>query len=165
MGNDKQGFFSEKMIVIVYGIILLFLAYQWYKGLKMRRKLEGERYAFKRPITIINYILVFSMIILGGLNIYGGQLYGGIVIALLGIVFFVSRFDSIIVGENGIYGDTQFVSWKEVKRWGWDKKRGDLILVTKEKGKPEKNTFMRVGVDLMIPVNDRIREMKLGKTK
>lgn len=99
------------------------------------------------------------------MNALTGAYVSAIVMFVLSIIMYITFRDYVIVGENGIYGEGIFTPWENVKRWGWDRTRGDLVLLTKERGKGQNTFTIRAGKTHMEEINQTIRRYKLNKGK
>ncbi|MDY3052575.1 MAG: DUF5673 domain-containing protein [Ndongobacter sp.] len=157
--------FMNQLVLFLYGGLLLYFLYQFYKGARARKAITGERFEFPRTTRRMNLILAMLVAGLGIVNFIMQDYLGGALMFALAVVFFALTKEKIIVCANGIYADSNFYEWKDVKRWGWDKKEGDLILISHERGKKDESHIIRIGREQMEPVNDRIRQFKLNKTK
>lgn len=159
----SEGPYGVTFITLIYGALLVYFLYQFIMAARGTRKLEGEVSRFERSTTKTNILLCLLMVGLGVMSFFNNKwIDGGIMIAL-GVVFFLFMKSSIYLASNGILSNNVFVPWSEVKKWAWDPKKGDLVLLIKERGKQETNTTIHVGTDLMEEVNQKIRELKLGK--
>ena len=156
---------DDKMIAIIYLVLAAFFMYQFYKGYKAKKKLAEPKYAFSRTPKKLNLALVGCIVVFAVLTIISKAYISGAAMLLLAVFFFLSLKEKIFVAGNGIYGDGAFYPWEELRKWGWDKENGDLVLLLKKHGKPEENRVIRVGQENMVAVNDRIREFKLNKSK
>lgn len=161
--STSSGFISDNILYIVYIGLFMYIMYQFIKGKKAKKDLQGERAVFRRPMTKSNIVFILLIIIFGAVNIYGTQYLIGAIMIILGTILALQTQDSIIVAENGIFGDGKFYPWDQVKRWGWNQDRGDLVLLLKEYGKKEENAVIHVGRQLMTEVNLKIRAFKLHK--
>ncbi len=149
---------------IVYGVMLLYLLYMFYKSWKSKKNIDEVVATYGKKQTFVMNLLLVVILALGVSNLaLGNYLIGALMVAIAILFFFMTR-EKIIIANNGIYGDNQFFTWDEIKRWQWDISRGDLVIVTKEFGKSDQTHFMRLGKEHINEVNDHIREYKLGKT-
>lgn len=157
------GLFTNQMISVLYGGLLAYFLYQIYKGIRNKQKIVGEKLYFTQSKKPLHYVLVAMMALLGVVNIAAKEFISGILMLLLSAAFLYQSRDKIVIGDNGIYGDSKFYEWDSFRKWGFDKANGDLVMVVKERGKGESNAVIRVGTDNMVKVNDLIRQKKLKK--
>lgn len=164
MSTDQpMGILSDQMIIVIYAGLLIFMLWQIFKGIKAKKGLEDPQYKFRPVRQVLTFVLFLLIVLMGIFNIYMGMWPAGIIMLLLGATLWYTGQDPVVIAKNGIYGDAKFYPWGEIRKWGWDKSKGDLVLVTKEHGKAETNTIIRIGLDNMLEVNERIRELKLNK--
>nr|WP_072514160.1 DUF5673 domain-containing protein [Ndongobacter massiliensis] len=164
-GNARpaEGPFGSRMILLIYGALLLYFLYTIFKGYRARGKISQDRAVFSRKPRKLIYIVSGMIAVIGAYNIVLKEYFIGAVMAALGFVFLYSSMEKVVVAANGIYGDSKFYNWDIVRKWAWDKRSGDLILLVKERGKQDQNAIIRVGTENMVAVNDAIRKYKLNK--
>lgn len=153
---------AEKFILIMYVALLFFVAYRVFQGVMERRKLENIQDTFEKPASTFGMIVAGLMLLMSVISLFTKQWVPGIILFALAGLFFYSSFDKVIIAENGIYGDGQFIPWRIIRKWGFDTKSHDLIFKTKDRYK-EKNMFIRVMDTDMVEINDWIRKYKLNK--
>lgn len=151
------------LISLIYGAMLIFFLYKIIKGKMIERNLEGPIHSIKRGGKTSTLIICLLMAGLGVISFVGGQPLDGAIMITLAIVFYVYNLIDIKLGQNGMVVENTFISWKEVRRWGWDTKRGDLVYITKERGKAPTSSSVHIGLEHMEEVNKHIRRLKLGK--
>lgn len=152
------------VITYIYIAILAFFVYQLYKSHKYKKLLEEPVQVVHRKAKMINYILAFFLVILGFLNAFNAHNYlTGMIMGILGFVFGFQSGSPIYLAPNGLLADNAFITWSEIKRWGWNTENGDLVVEVKRRGKPSRTSAVHVGTDQMNKVNDYIRQLKLGK--
>lgn len=161
--ESDNPFAGNSFGLFLYGALFLFMLYNFIKGHRAKKHIKGERYEYDLQSRKSVLVLVVLVAVLGGVNIYTGNLLVGALMIGIAILFFLQTREKAVVSESGIYADGQYYSWDDVKRWGWDKQRGDLVVQTKEFGKQAENHYMRIGIDHMVDINNRIRQFKLGK--
>ncbi|WP_019134256.1 DUF5673 domain-containing protein [Kallipyga massiliensis] len=159
----SEGPLGITFITVIYGGLLAYFLFQLIQASRGTRKLQGEVSRFDRSTAKTNVLLCLLMVGLGVLSCFNKKWVDGAIMVGLGVVFFYFMKSPIYLAENGILSNNVFVPWNEVKKWAWDPKKGDLVLLIKERGKAESNTTIHVGTDLMEAVNLKIRELKLGK--
>ncbi len=151
------------IISIIYGALLVFFLYKIIKGKSMEKQLEGPIYTIKRGNRKSTFFICVLMAGMGVISFVGGQKLDGVVMILLAFVFFFYNMIEIKLGQNGLIADNIFIEWKEIRQWGWDTNRGDLIYVTKERGKAPTKSSIHIGKEHIEEVNKHIRRLKLGK--
>ena len=159
----KTTFGSTQFALILYAGLLLFMGYNYVKSLRSKAKVKGEKTVFHTKTGWSILILILAILGLGIGNVVIGEYATGAVMIALSIIFALQSREPIIVSEEGIYADTQYYPWTDVRRWGWDRSKGDLVVITKEFGKDEQSHYLRIGKQHMNEVNQKIREYKLGK--
>lgn len=157
--------FDDRFIALVYGGLALFFLWQLIKGYRATRGLTEPKYEFSKKMRKLNLVLVALILAMGVYSIVIKTYLSGAMMIILGVLFYLSMKGKVIVCANGVYGEGNLYEWEEIKKWGWDTSVGDLVLLIKKRGKQEEQRVIRVGVDQMNEVNDRIREFKLDKGK
>lgn len=156
---------SLNLIDILYLGLVIFFAYQTFKSYRMRKKMSDPKYIYSGQTSVMN--LVLSILIVGfgimTLVMDGGRPFTGILMIILGIIFYISTSGKIIVSGEGLFADSHYISWKELRKWAWDIKGKCLVVITKQPGKPQERMVLRVGNVNMAEINDKIRFFKLGK--
>lgn len=125
--------------------------------------------AFKRPITSMEVILFSILVVVGGVNIVNGYKVGdkysimtAAVMIILAIVFMVFSLSKLYIAQNGMLLNMGFVSFKELKKWGFDTNRGDLVMAVKKDGNTNRESI-KVKKEDIEEINGLIRKYKLGK--
>lgn len=159
----------DSMIIIMYGAIVVFFLYRIYKQIKDKKKLEGEVSTFKRPSSSFEMILFSVLVVTGGVNLYAGYQQGNkqsmltaLVMIALAIVFMISTRAKLSLAENGILANSNFRTYKEIRKWGFDTDNGDLVMVVKD-SKGESRESTKVRKEDIEEINRLIRKYKLGK--
>lgn len=151
-------------IDVLYLGMLIFLLYQVFRSLKMERKLKDPKYSFSTRPKSINMVLMSIIFIFGVMTIVNQKEYArGLMMIFLGITFYYSSQNKVIVSQEGLFADNKFIRWQELRKWAWDTKTGNLVIITKEFGKNEMRQVLQIGRPHMAEINERIREFKLGK--
>ena len=157
------------MIILMYGAIVIFFLYRIYKQVKDKKKLEGEISTFKRPSSSFEMILFSVLVVTGAVNLYAGYQQGNkksmltaLVMIALAIVFMISTRAKLSLAENGILANSNFRTYKEIKKWGFDTDNGDLVMVVKD-SKGESRESTKVRKEDIEEINRLIRKYKLGK--
>lgn len=159
----------DKIILILYGAITIFFMYRIFKKSKDKKMLGANAKAFKRPITSMEVILFSILVVVGGVNIVNGYKVGdkysimtAAVMIILAIVFMVFSLSKLYIAQNGMLLNMGFVSFKELKKWGFDTNRGDLVMAVKKDGNTNRESI-KVKKEDIEEINGLIRKYKLGK--
>ena len=159
----------DKVIIIIYLGLIAYLIYKLYKSNKSKKELEGEVKSFSKRSYTMEYILFGLLIFTGGFNLYQGfktsnqmALITASVMIVMGIVFFLNTKTKLYIAENGLLLNDSFYTYKELKKWGFDQERGDLVVLTK-KDHQEGREQAQVKIEDIEEINRLIRKYKLGK--
>lgn len=157
------------MIIVLYGVIVVFFLYRIFRQMKDKNKLKGEVKAFSRPSSTFEVILFSVLTVTGIVNLYFGYLQANrqnmltaLVMIALAVVFMISTKSKLYVGENGILSNASFSAYKQVKKWGFDQENGDFVMLVKD-NKGESKEVTKVKKEDMEEINTLIRRYKLGK--
>ena len=162
-----QGF--DRIILVLYGAITIFFIYRLFKQQKDKKMLGEDSKAFKKPISSMEMILFSILVVVGGVNMVNGyrindkysMMTAGVMI-ILAIVFMIFSMAKLYIAENGMLTNTGFVSFKELKKWGFDPNRGELVMAVKKDGNTNRES-VRVKKEDIDEINELIRKYKLGK--
>ena len=117
----------------------------------------------------MEYILFGLLILTGAVNLYQGintknqtALITASVMIVMGFVFFLNTKTKIYIAENGILLNDSFFTYKQLKKWGFDKERGNLVILTK-KDHQDSQESTQVKKEDINEINSLIRKYKLGK--
>ncbi len=153
------------IIDFLYLAMLLFLAYQTVRSHQVLSRLEEPKYTFESRPKTINLILTVMILGFGVITFVLQKSYvTGVIMILLGLVFLYSSRNRVIVAKEGFFADNKYFTWGEVRRWAWDVEGGNLVIVTKTRGKKMERQVLQVGRVKMTEINERFRQFKLGKT-
>lgn len=162
-----QGF--DKIILILYGAITVFFIYRIFKQNKDKNLLGANVTSFKRPITSMEMILFSILVVVGGVNHVNGyktndknSMMTACVMVVLAIVFMIFTLCKLYISEKGMLINSGFVNFKDLKKWGFDTNRGELVMAIKK----DKNTTresVKVKKEDIEEINELIRKYKLGK--
>lgn len=156
---DQQSF---TVVYFLYGGLLLYFLYKIYKNQKALKLAEGEKHYFGRTVSNWLYYVGVLVVIFGAVNIYQGMyLIGGFMIALI-LVLIVETKAKTVVAENGISAGDKFVLWNDIKKWGFDRERSELIISYKE-GFEHKNAYLKIKLSDVDEINELFRKFKLKK--
>lgn len=162
-----QGF--DKIILVLYGAITVFFIYRLFKQARDKKLLGENAIGFKRPLSSMEMILFSILIVVGGVNLVNGYkmndknsiMTAGVMI-ILAIVFMIFTLSKLYVSEKGMLLNSGFVSFKELKKWGFETNRGELVMAIKK----DNNTIresVKVKKEDIDEINELIRKHKLGK--
>ena len=159
----------DKIILVLYGAITIFFIYRIIKQAKDRKTLGAEVKAFKRPISSMEVVLFSILVVVGGINLVNGyklndkySMMTAIVMMVLAVVFIIFTLSKLYIAENGMLLNSGFVSFKDLKKWGFDTNRGELVMAVK-KDRNNTRESVRVRKEDIEEINELIRKYKLGK--
>ncbi|WP_416334490.1 DUF5673 domain-containing protein [Anaerococcus sp. DFU013_CI05] len=159
----------DNFVLIMYIAIIAFFIYRIYKSFKNKKLLAGEINKFDRPSTTFEWVLLAFLLATGVFNLIAGikqnnqnAIYMSVVMVVLAIVFLVAQQNKLYVAENGILINSTFYTYKELKKWGFDKEKNDFVMAVK-KDRQDTSEATKVKSEDIKPLNDLIRKYKLGK--
>lgn len=159
----------DKFIILIYLGLIGWLGFKLFKSKKSKKNLEGEIKSFGKRSTNMEYILFALLIVTGLINLFQGirmknqtALITASVMIVMGLVFFLNTRTKIYIAENGILLNDSFFTYKELKKWGFDKERGSLVVIVK-KDHQESQESAQVKFEDIEEINRLIRKYKLGK--
>lgn len=162
-----QGF--DRIILVLYGAITIFFIYRLFKQMKDKKMLGENTQEFKKPISSMEMILFSILVVVGGVNMVNGyrindkySMMTAAVMIILAIVFMVFSMTKLYIAENGMLTNTGFVNFKELKKWGFDTNRGELVMAVKKDGNTTRES-VKVKKEDIDEINELIRKYKLGK--
>lgn len=162
-----QGF--DRIILVLYGAITIFFIYRLFKQMKDKKMLGENTQEFKKPISSMEMILFSILVVVGGVNMVNGyrindkySMMTAAVMIILAIVFMVFSMTKLYIAENGMLTNTGFVNFKELKKWGFDTNRGELVMAIKKDGNTTRES-VKVKKEDIDEINELIRKYKLGK--
>src|SRR5574344_145043 len=131
----------DRIILVLYGAITIFFIYRLFKQIKDKKMLGEDAKAFKKPISSMEMILFSILIVVGGINFVNGyrvndiySMITAVVMLVLAVVFMVFIMAKLYIVENGMLTNTGFISFKDLKKWGFDTHRGELVMAIKKDG-------------------------------
>lgn len=150
---------SYLFIYIMYGALFLYFLYKMYKGYTESKKVMGEKYYFRK--TNITYIKVTVPIILffAAFNFYTKMYFIALLMVGLVVLLIMDSRVSTIVAENGIFAGGTFVEWNNIKKWGYDSKRSEIVISYKI-GYSQRNTYAKILPENIEEVNNLIKKFK-----
>lgn len=114
-------------------------------------------------------ILFSILVVVGGVNLVNGyktndknSMMTACVMVVLAIVFMIFTLCKLYISEKGMLINSGFVNFKDLKKWGFDTNRGELVMAIKK----DKNTTresVKVKKEDIEEINELIRKYKLGK--
>lgn len=151
------------IIIIMYGGLIIYFIYRQIKSIFEKRKITGsDRHYFRKNISKVMIALSSLIILFGIFNIVNKQYTnGGLMIAVV-LILWVDIFDKIIITEDGIYGQGNYITWDKVKKWGFDVESNEFVALYKD-GMSEKNIYIKVEKEHIDEMNELIRHFKLKK--
>lgn len=159
----------DNFVLIIYIAIIAFFAYRLIKAQKNKKLLTGEVNRFDRPSTTFEWVLLAFLLATGVFNLVAGlkqdnknAIMMSIVMVILAFVFALSQQNKLYIAENGILINSTFYTYKEIKKWGFDKEKNDFVIQAK-KDKQNTNEATKVKSLDIVEVNRLIRKYKLGK--
>ncbi|MCW6678720.1 DUF986 family protein [Anaerococcus sp. NML200574] len=159
----------DNMILILYGVITVFFIYRIFKQQRDKKHLGSDIKSFKRPISSMEAILFSILIVTAIVNLYQGykvsnknSMMVASIMIVLALVFAIYSTTKLYIADNGMLINTGFVSFKELKKWGFDQERGDLVMAIKKDGNTNREST-KVRKEDIEEINDLIRKHKLGK--
>lgn len=162
-----QGF--DRVILVLYGAITIFFIYRLFKQTKDRKSLGENAQAFKKPMSSMEMILFSILLVVGGVNFVNGyrvndknSMMTAVVMVILAVVFLIFTLSKLYIAENGMLTNSGFVSFKELKKWGFDTNSGELVMAVKKDGKNTRES-VKVKKEDIEEINELIRKYKLGK--
>lgn len=162
-----QGF--DRVILVLYGAITIFFIYRLFKQTKDRKLLGENAQAFKKPMSSMEMILFSILLVVGGVNFVNGyrvndknSMMTAVVMVILAVVFLIFTLSKLYIAENGMLTNSGFVSFKELKKWGFDTNRGELVMAVKKDGNTSRES-VKVRKEDIDEINELIRKYKLGK--
>ena len=81
---------------------------------------------------------------------------------VLAVLFLFTLRDKVLISDEGIYGDSEFVEWDSVKKWYTDKEEGQVVILFKE-GFNEQSKVIRINSEEADVVDSKFRKYVLGK--
>lgn len=162
-----QGF--DKIILILYGAITIFFIYRLFKQAKDKKLLGENAQGFKKPISSMEMILFSILLVVGGVNFFNGyklndrnSMMTAVVMVVLAFVFMIFSLSKLYIAEEGMVLNSGFITFKDLKKWGFDTNRGELVMAIKKDKNTTRET-VKVRKEDIEEINDLIRKYKLGK--
>lgn len=159
----------DAFVLVMYVALIVFFIYRVFKSNSNKKKLTGEVFAFDRASSTFETVLLSILLVTGIVNIVVGfrepnqrAIITGLVMIALAVVFYAYSKNKLYIGENGIIANSSFYDFKQLKKWGFDTEKADLILQVKT-DKATSNEVIKVKKDEIEEINKVIRRFKLNK--
>lgn len=154
---------QNSLIYIMYGGLILYFIYRQIKAWKVKKKITGEnRHEFKRSVTKLMIGLSALIVVFGIFQIINKEYISGILMIALVLILAIDMLDKVIITEDGIYGQGNYVTWDKVKKFGFDVNTSEFVAAYKD-GMTDKNFFVKVEKSQIEEMNTLIRRYKLKK--
>lgn len=160
--NTQNQTFNNTILFVLYGGLILFFIYKNIKTFQAQKLAEGKQYKFKKNFSKLMIVLMVLLFVFSIWSIFQAQYMNGIVMIALLTVILIENLTPNIFAENGFVADAKFIHWKEVKKWVFDKERGEIVISYKQ-GYENKNAFMRVKPEQLEEITNIFRKYKLNK--
>lgn len=165
--NNNTG--MDRFIYIFYIGLIVFFLYRLFKEMKNKKLLEGKQSAFNKEITIFEKLLIGVLLASGAAYLIMGiqakkndAIIMAIIMLVLSVVFAIAQNNKLYIAENGMVINSNFYTYKELKKWGFDKEKNDLVLQVKKQNQAS-NEFTKVRKEDINEINTLIRRYKLNK--
>ena len=152
----------NSFIYILYGGLIMFFIYKFYKQHAAAKSAKGEVFKFRKDVNKIMILLTVLITAFGIYNIFTGQVASGVIMLILIVILGFEYTSPNVFAENGFVIDGKFVEWHEVKKWGFDVERGELLVRFKKEFE-EKQGVLRIAKKDIKSVEDLFRKYKLKK--
>ena len=160
--NNSNGLKNNSFITLIYGGLALFMLYKFIKGVKEKKNLKTNIYKANSKLNKGSIILSILIVIIGGINIYGGEYLTGAFMIALVVLFLINLSDQARFSDEGVYSDSRFITWDLIKKWDTNKYTGDIVILYKE-GFKEDNIYIKVNPDEAEKVDNIFRKNILNK--
>lgn len=157
-GNAK----TDNMIMILYGLMFLFVCYQAFKSFRDRRKVRGNVKVFAQKRRNANIIMSVLMVVLGILT---QDAIMTTIMITIGIFFTWQSYETILLGDTGIYAHARFDTWDKVLKWGWDQEKAVLEMKIEKGPRQAEYRAIQAQHGDMLEINEIIRGHVLNKGK
>ncbi|MDO4594157.1 MAG: DUF5673 domain-containing protein [Tissierellia bacterium] len=169
MFKNTNGFNMNFMILIIYAVLAIMLLTRIVKGIKAKKELKGEVNEFQKKSSPFEFVLVIMLFVIGIFNFVQApktnmfySIIIGVMMLVIAIFFLLNAKGKVRVAENAILADGQLVHYKQLKRWGFDKESGELVMLVKVDQREEQRVVRTKNEDIN-EINRLIRKYKLGK--
>lgn len=159
----------NNIVFILYAVLAIYLVYKYIKGRKQRKNVEGRVESFDKRASVLESVLIIMIMALGLFNVYGGVKQNlknntilGAIMVILALTYYLISKDKLLIAENGLVANQNFITRKEVKKWGFDKDSGDLVILAKQNN-VESREIVRTKIEDSAAINTLIRKYKLKK--
>ncbi len=143
---------AQKVINIMYILILLFGLKQMYNVYKVKRNIGTVIKRFEQRKRILMMIASYAIVVLGLIYLYQQKTVFPLIYVLLGVIFIYLTFEKIAFTEKGIYFNGFLAKYEDIKQWKYSKDNKFLELTMKNSNATNK----------IIPINPKdASEMQL----
>lgn len=160
--QQSQGFFSDWVIMVMYGALIIFFMYKAIKSRMVSKNAKGEIHKFKRLISKPMIILGILILIFGVYSIFTGQIPIGIGMIGLVVAMVLELTTPHVLATNGLVLDSKWVEWKDVKKWSIDAERGEMVVAYKQDF-DTKNGYIKYNPKDSTGLDASIKKFKLNK--
>ncbi len=121
---------SNDLLLIVFGLVLIFVIKKIVAIFQTRKKLTGEiktmslrgrKVLFGLSIALVGFGIVYAVSIQ---DIYS------IIYVLIGVTYSIVSLDKLYIGENGFCFDGKFAEFRKIKKWAAVSDRFYEVVVT-----------------------------------
>lgn len=119
-------------IKVIYTIMLIFVLFMVRNIIKNRKNLEGDIIKFKaRPkisLVLLNVLLLVMLFTVEGW-------YMKLVLLVLSLFFLYANTEPIFFSDSGIYHNSSFSKWEDLRKWAFDEEKKQLVMEYKVNGR------------------------------
>lgn len=159
----------DSFVLVLYVGLIGFFIYRVFKSNSNKKKITGEVFAFDRASSTFESVLLSILLVTGIINLIVGiresnqrAIITAVVMIALAIVFYAFSRNKLYIGENGLVANSNFYDYKQLKKWGFDTEKADLVLQVKT-DKATTNEILKVKKEDIEEINKLIRRFKLNK--
>ncbi|WP_308578116.1 DUF5673 domain-containing protein [uncultured Parvimonas sp.] len=108
---------SGDLLLIVFGVVLIFVIKKIVAMFQTRKKLEGEISTIKLRGRTVLLALSISLVGFGVVYTIKIRDIYSIVYILIGLCYCIVSLDKLYIAENGFCFDGKFAEFKKIKKW------------------------------------------------
>jgi len=109
---------SNDILLIVFGIILIFVIKKIVAMFQTRKKLTGKVYTIGLRGRKVLFGLSIALVGFGIVYAVNVQDIFSVVYVLIGITYSIVSLDRLYIGGNGFCFDGKIAEFKKIKKWG-----------------------------------------------
>ncbi|WP_347714384.1 hypothetical protein [uncultured Parvimonas sp.] len=109
---------SSDLLLIVFGVILIFVIKKIVAIFQTRKKLTGELTTMPLRGRKVLFGLSIALVAFGVVYAVQIQDIYSIVYVLIGITYSIVSLDRLYIGDNGFCFDGKLGEYKKIKKWG-----------------------------------------------